>query len=176
MGLLLSWTSHLFIPTHIFPSLIHSFLSSKQFYISFSDAPVVYRVPQRGERRQQLPCMDTVCVFVCYFPFYDMRQKGEKHFFTIQVKFNRRELKKEETWMRFYFQSAEPFTLDIVAQGLFIRCAHGLLLWRDISHLLLFFFKRNPDRKKDRERKWKKRERERGMCPTIPINHRSLSC
>lgn len=118
----------------------------------------------RGEEKATTPMYGhSVCVCVL-FPLFITWDRKEKNifFFTIQVKFNRRELKKE-TWMRFYFQSAEPFTLDIVAQGLFIRCAPGLLLWRDISHLLSFSLGRNPDRK-DRERKWKKkRERERDV-------------
>jgi hypothetical protein len=163
MGLLLSWTSHLFISTHIFPTLIHSFFSSKQFYISFSDAPVVYRVPQRGERRQQLPCMDTVCVFVCYFPFYDMRQKGEKTFFYDSSQVQSTRTQKRRDLNAFLLSISGAFHAGYSrARSIHQVCARPSSLARYFSPSFIFLKGIPTEKRTVKENE--KREREREGC------------
>jgi len=159
MELLLSWTSHLFIPAdnYTYSPFIHfpssqtilRFFGMRRWFIEF-----------RG-RQKWLPCMDSVLFSLLSFFFFlnAIQDRKEKHFlFTIQVKFNRRELKKRLECVFTFNQpslSRQWYSHKVYSSG--VRTAFS-------GEIFLTFFFRNPDRRRKKKKTVKEtKEDERGV-------------
>jgi hypothetical protein len=105
-----------------------------------------------------------------------MRQKGEKTFFYDSSQVQSTRTQKRRDLNAFLLSISGAFHAGYSRARFYSSGVRPAFFSGEIFLTFFYFFLKGIPTEKRTVKENEKKERERGMCRTIPINHRSLSC